>query len=616
MQAWQATVQDEQGNIVVNPSITVYLADGTTLASIMNEDGSPKANPFIGTLDGFVQFWADEGDYKIRGTAGPMQTEVWSVTLDSNAAAEEAVAAAAAAVVARDAAQGFASNASTSASNALTFRNTAQTAATNASTSAGQAATSATNASTSAGQAATSAANATTEANRAQGYASALNKPYVIFAFGQSNMRGFADSVGGDQTSDDGVFFWDAPNGNPVSAGTRFRVGTFGVVPLNSLNTTTGTYANNIAFHAAKRVRKMTGKQVYVIMIARGSMPIESFISDAVLASNGWSRGSNQDLYTQSINALTSALPLVPGSPTKVDAIIGHQGEANMADPPEVYARKMKAALLGFETAGFASREDTVVALGEVAAGGTGNNATRHRAGLYRLKESWNFDKWRGMKIVSSSGLPPASTGNVHFTGGALVSFGHRYAEALFTLQNDREISFSETDYSVDGSLAWATTLAYSSITDYFGRLPDALDFPRITAANSPTLGWCYVAPAGQNTVLGHRQVLRIPYGGVIRIDYEILGLSSDTPTTHQPFCWTWDKTKTFLTSTLGNPATNPTLATQGRRLVSFTFKRPSSPATADTSLPADAEFFSPGLYLGGETSASGAFNILDMRIV
>ena len=461
----------------------------------------------------------------------------------------------------------------------------------------------------------TGAADAAQDAaDAANAAAGALGTPYVIFAFGQSNMRGFADSIGGDKTSDPGVFFWDAPNGTPVSAGSKFRVAAFGTPPLDNFNSTAGEFANNLAFHAAKRVRQITARRVYVIMISRGSVPIESFISDAVLSANGWTRSGNQDLYTQSINALAAALPLIPGSPSQVDAIIGHHGEANMADPPEVYARKMKAALLGIETAGFASRERTVVALGEVAAGGLGNNATRHRAGLYRLKESWNFDKWRGMKIVSSSGLPTASTGNVHFTGSALVSFGHRYAEALFTLQNDREIGLHDTDFSVDGSLSWATTLAYSSVTDYFGRLPAALDFPTITAEDNPTLGWAYVAPAARSTVLGHRQVLRIPHGGVIRIDYEVIGLSS-TLATHQPFCWTWNRDKVYQTSTIGNPASNPTAVSNGRRLVSFTFKRAGSPATADLTLPAGAEYFSPGIYLGGASSGAAAFNVLDMRI-
>ena len=77
MQAWQATVQDEFGNIVVNPSVTVYENNGVTLASIFNENGTPKANPFIGSLEGFVQFWAKPGEYKIVGASGAEFTQSW-----------------------------------------------------------------------------------------------------------------------------------------------------------------------------------------------------------------------------------------------------------------------------------------------------------------------------------------------------------------------------------------------------------------------------------------------------------------------------------------------------------------------------------------------------------
>lgn len=94
MQAWQATVQDEAGNVIFNPAVTVYEADGVSLASIFNEDQSPKANPFIGTLEGFVQFWAGPGNYKVVGASGSDQTEVWDVTLADGAYSsyEQAVA--------------------------------------------------------------------------------------------------------------------------------------------------------------------------------------------------------------------------------------------------------------------------------------------------------------------------------------------------------------------------------------------------------------------------------------------------------------------------------------------------------------------------------------------
>lgn len=82
MHAWQATVQDESGNIIPLPVVTVYLNDGVTLANIYSEQGNPLPNPLTGTMGGFVQFWVESGKYKILGAKGGDQTEVWSVTID------------------------------------------------------------------------------------------------------------------------------------------------------------------------------------------------------------------------------------------------------------------------------------------------------------------------------------------------------------------------------------------------------------------------------------------------------------------------------------------------------------------------------------------------------
>lgn len=83
MKAWQATVQNEDGSVVINPILTVYDDDGDTLAKIFDEDGNPKENPFIGTENGFVQFFAEPGDYKVVGASGSEMTQVWSITIAS-----------------------------------------------------------------------------------------------------------------------------------------------------------------------------------------------------------------------------------------------------------------------------------------------------------------------------------------------------------------------------------------------------------------------------------------------------------------------------------------------------------------------------------------------------
>lgn len=89
MQAWQATVQDVFGNAVPNPIVYVYEEDGMTLAVIYNEAGEVIANPINGTLEGFVQFWADRGTYKVVGANGGV-SETWQVDLADEEALEVA----------------------------------------------------------------------------------------------------------------------------------------------------------------------------------------------------------------------------------------------------------------------------------------------------------------------------------------------------------------------------------------------------------------------------------------------------------------------------------------------------------------------------------------------
>lgn len=83
MFGWQATVQDDTGLVVPNPVVTVYLADGVTLASIFNVNGTAKANPFTGTIGGFCQFKARAGNYVVSATKSGTSTQGWVVTLGS-----------------------------------------------------------------------------------------------------------------------------------------------------------------------------------------------------------------------------------------------------------------------------------------------------------------------------------------------------------------------------------------------------------------------------------------------------------------------------------------------------------------------------------------------------
>jgi len=81
--AWQATVQHDDGDFVVNPSITVRFASDNSLADIFSDAGGTTTlvNPFLGTAEGFVQFYAAPGKYLIQGAKGGSQTQEWVVDL-------------------------------------------------------------------------------------------------------------------------------------------------------------------------------------------------------------------------------------------------------------------------------------------------------------------------------------------------------------------------------------------------------------------------------------------------------------------------------------------------------------------------------------------------------
>ena len=78
MYPFQATVQNEDGDAIFNPIVTVYEEDKVTLASLFNEAGASLPNPITGTLEGFVQFWLLEGKYFIRGANAGDLTALWA----------------------------------------------------------------------------------------------------------------------------------------------------------------------------------------------------------------------------------------------------------------------------------------------------------------------------------------------------------------------------------------------------------------------------------------------------------------------------------------------------------------------------------------------------------
>ena len=71
---WQAYIINEYGTIQPNTSIYVINEDDGSPATIYADgDGTPRSNPFLSTADGFAQFWAEAGRYRIRARRGCVQ---------------------------------------------------------------------------------------------------------------------------------------------------------------------------------------------------------------------------------------------------------------------------------------------------------------------------------------------------------------------------------------------------------------------------------------------------------------------------------------------------------------------------------------------------------------
>jgi len=135
--------QDDEGNVIPNPTVYLYVAGSSplTLATgLKDADGADLTNPFTGTVKGQIQLAAPDGDYDLRVVGGGRD-----FTMRVR----------------------FITDAATVLADAIAAKSAAETAAETATTKAGEAAGSATTANTKAGEATTAAGTATTKAAEA-----------------------------------------------------------------------------------------------------------------------------------------------------------------------------------------------------------------------------------------------------------------------------------------------------------------------------------------------------------------------------------------------------------------------------------------------------------------
>lgn len=76
---WNATIQDDAGNAVPLPVVTVRKFSDDSLATIFNIDGDEIGNPIEGTEEGFVQFQVHPGKYKVEGAKDGSNAQTWII---------------------------------------------------------------------------------------------------------------------------------------------------------------------------------------------------------------------------------------------------------------------------------------------------------------------------------------------------------------------------------------------------------------------------------------------------------------------------------------------------------------------------------------------------------
>lgn len=345
-------------------------------------------------------------------------------------------------------------------------------------------------------------------------------EPFILYAGGQSNVKSAPSSTGGDQEPIDGVYFWntDASSGNTAAGfdqGTQFIPAEFGEPPLNITNDGGATYANSIAFQAAKQIRMDTGRPVYVIQYALGGINIESFLDPATVAANGWDT-PDQDMHQFLYPGIRNAIDAVPGrAGTMLDAFFWIHGGANASDMVEVHAAKLNQLCQELRDGGLIDLQQHPIVAGEITTYGQ-RQYRRRQVNSYRSSQFFlpTLRVVRTMNAYTTDGL--------HFTGRFMKEFGRRCVAALYTQPDLHDAQEEPIGVDVDDGLL---SFTYSSVAES-GNVREAPFRPiqsisdEIGIENHPQLGWCYTRQSGGGAIVS-RKVFPVPKSGCAVFEYE-----------------------------------------------------------------------------------------------
>ncbi|MDI7862525.1 sialate O-acetylesterase [Rhizobiaceae bacterium n13] len=434
-------------------------------------------------------------------------------------------------------------------------------------------------------------------------------KPLVVFAWGQSNMRGIGDQAISPPVPNRMVWAWNSQI--PSTNGTAFEIAQF------SSNPFAGSNANQLSWWFCDELQKRTGRRVYMILVAAGGHHIEAFMNSTDLSNNGWAKDpGDNDLYPFMTDQIDTALPLIPGAPTQFDYAIGHQGEANRQDQVEVYARKMRILYKRLETRGHLDVKRTILVAGEICDGvENGRYKERHAAALRRLQMGVYADSFPTMKVVPSAGLEPnTQLDEVHFKADAITALGKRYADAAL---NPHKIAILDPttmpDLSVDAGMGWSCSAATATgQVTYWRRLPGELsDFP-FTIIEDDTIGWAWLVPANIQQTRGTRMMYRVPPERGFCIEFEARNTHPSAACDITLGCYWYDKDRVHGG---GNSAPDVTVAAGTVSRFKKTFSASGSGLTTDVTWNASARWFSPFFQFNADGTGAGCrFNILGMR--
>ena len=250
--------------------------------------------------------------------------------------------------------------------------------------------------------------------------------PIVVIGSGQSNMVGLSASSDGVFYSTSGVYMWlgttdDDPPAwveNPNLQTTTYRI------PVGlTLRPTIGNGQQNPALAFAHRLKRMTGRDVYVIVDARGSQSIDNWISS----------GTSSVRYQSLQMAVAAAMPSIPGSPTKCSYFMWQQGETDAVNGTSAATHLGKLNTLFGQLVGeswWAS--DTVFLAGESA-----HEPTNLFQPINEALASFCAAEPRTRSVAKTARLPLAGD-NTHYTNKGLSHQGYyRYWDALTALAPD-----------------------------------------------------------------------------------------------------------------------------------------------------------------------------------